>query len=174
MHITSERLTESLTQVELLHIESCTQCKVERQKLIALKVSANQMNLVAPPSAAWENIQVKLPSKPQQSNKLMRFVYASAASIFMISLGWLMWSNYSLQQQMEEILLVNMILEDKINIEQNFTFQQARLVESLQELDMALYQATTTKEKLAVLQKRRQLIQQHLSREVKDEHEFSI
>lgn len=174
MHITSERLSESLTQVELLHIKSCTQCKIERQKLIALKLSANQISLVVPPVAAWENIQNKLPVPTPQSNPLMRFVYASAASVFMMAVGWLMWSNYTLQQQMEEILLVNMILEDKINIEQKVTFQQASLVELLQELDSELYQATTTKEKLAILQKRRQLIQQHLASKIEDEHEFSI
>ncbi len=174
MHINSDRLIEPLTRVELLHIENCTQCKIEREKLIALKISANQFALEQPPAVAWHNIQTKLSEKQQRRPTFKQFIYASAASIFMLSVGWLMWNSYNLQQQLEEVLLVNMMLEDKLNVEQKVTFRQATLVTGLQKLDLALYQAKTTKEKLIVLEKRRELINKYLTKPKRNEHEFSI
>lgn len=85
-----------------------------------------------------------------------------------------MWSNYHLQSQLQEVLMVNMLLEDKLNFERDATFKQASLVAALQALDIDLYKATSMKEKLTILQQRRELIQRHLSQQSRDEHEFSI
>ncbi|WP_206483172.1 hypothetical protein [Thalassotalea sp. G2M2-11] len=147
MHITSDRLTESLSDIELLHIESCTQCKAERQKL---PVKKNKV----------------FSSKP--------LIYATAASIMMLSISWLMWSQHQLQRQLDEVLVINMMLEDKLNNESHITFQQAALVEVLREIDEELYQASSAKEKIKILQKRRQVIQQHFVQSKGDENEFSI
>lgn len=174
MHINSDRLTESLTQIELLHIESCTQCKIERQKLIALTVSANQMVTVQPPNDVWQELEKRLPRNKNKASQFKQFIFASAASLFFIAVTWLVWSNYSLQNQLQEILLVNMMLEDKVNISQQVTFQQATLVARLRELDHELFQAHSTKEKLKILQKRRALIQQHLVEPQGKNDEFSI
>jgi hypothetical protein len=174
MHINSDRLIESLTEVELMHINSCTQCATEREKLIALKVSANQISLVHPPHKIWNELKNKLPSQKQKTSQIKQLVLASAASLFFVAVGWLVWSNYSLQHQLQEVLLVNMMLEDKVNITPEVTFQQAALVEALRTLDSDLYQAHSTKQKLLILQKRRELIQEHLAKPQGNNYEFSI
>ena len=111
MHINSDRITELLTAVECLHIENCTQCKVERQKLMALKVSVNQLELIQPPEHIWQNIKHQHVIKQKQPNNIKPFLFACAASMFFVSAVWLMWSNYHLQGQLKEILLVNAMLE---------------------------------------------------------------
>ena len=174
MHINSDRLTENLTDIELLHIESCTQCKIERQKLIGLTVSANQIRTMQPPSDVWLALNKQLPKNKHKASQLKQFILASAASLFFVAVGWLVWSNYSLQNQLQEILLVNMMLEDKVNISQQVTFQQATLVARLRELDHELFQAHSTEQKLKILQKRRALIQQHLVEPQGKNDEFSI
>ncbi|GLX78873.1 hypothetical protein tinsulaeT_22130 [Thalassotalea insulae] len=172
MHINSDRLKESLTELELRHIEQCTQCATERTKLMALTVSAKHIEIMQPPAAVWQDISRNV--KAKKYSMFRRFLYSSAASVFFAAVTWLMWSNYNLQQQIEDVLLVNMMLEDKVNFEQRITFRQAALVEQLRNLDGELYQATTTKEKLDILQKRKELIQQHLLSTGEDENEFSI
>ncbi len=172
MHINSDRLIESLTELELRHIEQCTQCATERAKLMALTVSAKHMEVMTPPAAVWQDLSRDV--KAKKHSMFRRFFYSSAASIFFAAVGWLMWSNYNLQQQIEDVLLVNMMLEDKVNFEQRITFRQATLVEQLRSLDVELYQATSTQEKLDILQKRKELIQQHLLSMGEDSNEFSI
>lgn len=174
MHINSDRLIESLTEVELMHINNCTQCASERKKLMALKVSANQLDVIHPPQEAWETIKARLPIQKKAVSHFKRYVFSSAASLFFVAVGWLVWSNYSLQHQLQEVLLVNMMLEDKVNMNQQVTFQQATLVEALRKLDSELYQAHSTKQKLMLLQKRRELIQQHLAKPQGNNDEFSI
>lgn len=174
MHINSDRLIESLTEVELMHINNCTQCASERKKLMALKVSANQLDVIHPPKEVWNELKSHLPIPHKQTSHIKQIMLSTAVSLFFVAVGWLVWSNYSLQHQLQEVLLVNMLLEDKVNMNQQVTFQQATLVEALRELDSKLYQAHSTKQKLMILQKRRELIQQHLAKPQGNSDEFSI
>jgi len=174
MHINSDRLIELLTEVELLHIENCSMCRSEREKLMALKIAANQLTLIQPPEQTWDALQSNYSSPVSKKTHVKQWLFSSAASMFFVAVGWLMWSNSQLQNQLEEILLVNMMLEDKINYGQKATYQQATFVKALRELDLTLYQAKTTEEKINVLLKKRVTIQQHLSKPKGDDYEFSI
>jgi len=146
MHITSDRLTQELSKIELLHIQSCTQCKTERKKLMALKVSANQMDLMTPPPEAWQNLAMVLPQSQSKTNRFKQFIYASAASIFMVSIGWLMWSNYSLQQQFEAVLSANKLLETQLLVESIGRKNNIEIYSQVLSIEEELSSATTKKE----------------------------
>jgi len=176
MHINSDRLTDSLTQVELLHIESCTQCKIEREKLMALKLSANQIDAVAPPNSIWRQLEAQLPGKtPKKLNKKTGLV-AVAATVFMMALSWLFWSNYQLHQQFEEVLVTNKLLEEQLIIESIPTIAQVGIISELEKLTTQLYFAKDKKEKLYLLQKRREVFQRYFEKasQKESENEFSI
>jgi hypothetical protein len=177
MHINSDRLTELLTEVECLHIENCTQCKVERQKLMALKVSVNQLDLIQPPEQVWQDIKYRHSMNQKNTQKksfhIKPYVFASAASIFFVSAMWLMWSNYHLQGQLKEILLVNAMLEQEIVTQSKPTFKQAIFVDQLRSLDSKLFDANTNETKLSLLEKRQLIIKQYIKSIGEDNHAYS-
>jgi hypothetical protein len=174
MHINSDRLIESLSEIELLHIESCTQCKTERQKLIALKASANQIDLIQPPIIAWNNIAPTLTVKINKTNRIRKILISTAASVFMVSISWLMWSNYSLQHQLEQVLLINKTIENQLVQDRMPTFHQTQLLSKIRLIDLQLINATTSKEKLNILKHRQKLMTEMVSNSKGKEYEYSI
>ena len=174
MHINSDRLIESLTEVELMHINSCSQCESERAKLIALKLSANQMEIIHPPKETWLALQNKLPNKQEKVSHFKRYVFSSAASLFFVAVGWLVWSNYSLQKQLEQVLLVNQTIESQLVQESMPTFHQAQLLSKIRVIDLQLINATTSKEKLKILKQRHKLMAEMVRNSKGKEYEYSI
>ncbi|MCO4822740.1 MAG: hypothetical protein KC469_11780 [Flavobacteriaceae bacterium] len=174
MHINSDRLIESLTEVELMHINNCTQCAMERQKLVALKISANQINVEKPPNLAWENIAKSLPVDKKKNNRIKEIVYACAASFFMVSVGWLMWSNYQLQGKLEQVLFANQHLELQLKHEQHPSFYQAKLLSQINQLEHKLIKAQNEKEKLSLLNTRYKLMKKMVDNQKGINREYSI
>jgi len=174
MHINNERLTDSLTHDELLHIESCIECEIERQKLVVLKQSANKMDLIQPPVMAWTNIKSRQTVNNKKVGKFKHFIYATAASVFCISIAWLMWSNYSLQQQLQRVLLVNQSLESQLVQESIPTFQQTQLLSKIHLIDLKLMKAMTTEEKLLILNERQQLMAEMVNYSQGNDYDYSI
>lgn len=178
MHINSDRVKESLTAIELKHIERCTQCHLERQKLMALTLSAKNMPNIEPPEQVWQRLRQRpnynINHKRRSAKPIKQSLLSVAASMFFVAVGWLAWSNYSLQNQLEDVLLVNMMLESEISFGSNISYQQATLIDALRKLDLDLYNAKNNQEKLTVLKKRREMILQHLSAPKGDNNEFSI
>lgn len=172
MHINSDRLIESLTEVELMHINNCTQCAMERQKLVALKISANQINVDKPPNLAWENIAKSLPVDKKKNNRIKELIYAFAASLFMVSVGWLMWSNHSLQNQLQQVLIANQVLE--LQLKQEANIQQPSLLLEVKAVESNLYHSNNTHHQLQLLKARQRLLQQIVERQAGEQHEFSI
>ncbi|WP_206483175.1 hypothetical protein [Thalassotalea sp. G2M2-11] len=175
MHITSDRLTESLSDIELLHIQSCTQCKIERQKLMALKVSANQMSLMSPSDEVWQQLAKQLPVKKKKSFSIKSFTYASAASLMMLSIGWLMWSQHQLQQELEAVLVLNNKLEEQLYKADVPAYNQVLIMHDLSEINSRLVGTKSTKEKIEILDRRSKLIQQYFAQlEQEKDDLFSI
>jgi len=86
-----------------------------------------------------------------------------------------MFNNYQLQQQMEQVLQVNQSLE--IQLLQNTipTFQQAKMLSDVRNIEQALIQAQQPKEKLRLLKQRQRIITNLVESQVKgDDHVFTI
>lgn len=172
MHIDSERLAESLTPVELKHIEQCTECANERAKLIALKISANKMELVKPPAEAWKEITLVRESHVQAQPQIKQIIVGFAASFFFVAIGWLMWTNYALQNQLQEVLMANQILE--FELKQRPNAYNSSLLMQVSEVEASLSELPDTKEQLKLLQARQRLLEQIVERQKEEKYEFSI
>lgn len=172
MHINSDRLTEILTPVERLHIESCTQCKIERQKLMVLRFSANQLDVVHPSNIIWQELSSKLPTVEKKQSKFKQFVFASAASFFIASMIWLMWSHNQLQQQFEDVLLANQLLELQLKQDKTPNFLQTKLLSEVWFIEDELSKTDSIKEQVKLLKKRELLIKGMLKQQGKIDEIF--
>ncbi|MEW6992249.1 hypothetical protein AADZ91_16390 [Colwelliaceae bacterium 6441] len=164
MHINSDRLIESLTKVELMHIESCTHCANERQKLMALRVSANQFDVVQPPEQAWQVIRTKYPVQTKKKHNIRQFIYSSAASIIFVAVGWLIWNSYSLQNQLEQVLMVNHNLEQQLSQIELITYQQSQLLLQVRKVEAQLVNDISLNKKVVLLKQRRLLMTEMLNK----------
>lgn len=174
MHISSDRIANLLTNAELLHIERCSQCQNDREKLLSLKQSANHIELLTPDKEVWQVIKSQHLDKTKHSSKLKQFIYASVASLFFVSVGWLVWNNYSLQQELEQVLLVNQSLEGQLIQVNTPTYHQTQLLSKLRFIDLQLMEAITTAEKLSLLQQRKKLMEEMVVDSQRDNYEYSI
>lgn len=174
MHINNDRLIDSLTEIELLHIESCVDCKNERQKLMALKTSANQLELLIPDERVWQDIKFQQIIKTKKTKGNNAFIFASASSFFCISIGWLTWTNYSLQKQLEQVLFVNKTLEIQLVEGSVPSLQQAQLLSEIHSIDLQLMKAITIEEKLLILQQRQKLMAEMVINLQGNNYDYSI
>jgi hypothetical protein len=139
-----------------------------------LKVSANQLDVIRPPQEAWETIKTRLPTPKKEVSHFKRYVFSSAASLFLVAVGWLVWSNYSLQKQLEGVLLVNQTIENQLVQDSMPTFHQAQLLSKIRVIDVKLINASTAKEKLKILKQRQKLMAEMVRNSKGKEHEYSI
>lgn len=174
MHITSDRLTQSLTKIELMHIESCTQCKTEREKLKALRLSANQISDMQPPDDMWAMIEKNIPTAKKEHSKFKQFLMATAASFFVAAIGWLMWSNYQLQGQLQQVLFANQQLDLQMKYEKKPTVFQVKLLNKMNNLEQQLINVKTEKDKIELLNARYKLMKTLVEYQKGENREYSI
>jgi len=183
MHIDFSICDEPLTAEQKSHIDQCEDCRLDYQNLTELERAGNQIQLELPDEDNWRNISNKLTTskltvmaeaKQRKSRPYIKHFLAMAASVSFVFIGWMGWSNYHLQSQLDQALLANQFLEEQLNNSQAITYKKAVLVESLRSLDSELYDAETVREKLILLEKRQQVINSYISNKQGRDYVFSI
>ena len=146
------------------------------------KVELEIANQLTPPEDIWSEIIKQLSdnnvdTKSFQQKQLLKkgmWGMATAASLIMITSVGLLWSNYSLQNQLEQVLLVNQTIENQLVQESMPTFHQAQLLSKIRSIDLQLITASTAKEKLKILKQRQQLMAEMVRNSKGKEYEYSI
>ena len=179
MHICSTRLGMQLTEIELKHLEQCDVCQFEHQLLQELRLSEINASVISPPNAVWQRIEMSLSMKDKKKEKVKRPMWQKlslvAASTAFVGFSWLMLNNYQLQIQLEQVLQVNRSLELQIIQTQQPTFQQAQLLFEVGQIDFSLREATSTTEKVKLLNIRQQVIDEMVKLQQQgNENEISI
>lgn len=132
---------------------------------------------IAPPEYIWEKINVtrKLDSSVIQL-KRSRFstLIKIAASIPFFLMGWLIWSNYSMQTKLEEVLQVNRLLESQLMQDEIPTFRQTQLLLKIRLIELELKEVKTVSQKLALLQEREKIMQVMVYKKQGKNYEYSI
>jgi len=182
MHINFQRTKDKYTEAELLHLQQCSQCIEDVNLLEQLQLSAKEIQVIVPDEINWQAIKQRTINTEQvnvQSNSKSKRPYffqqimAIAASTFLIAVGWLAWSNYQLQNQLEQVLLVNQSLERQLIQDEIPTFRQAKLLNKVRLIEEDLIYVQSQKEKLRLLKERQKLVAQ-MVRYQGEEDEISI
>lgn len=180
MHLNNERLLASLilkqqlNEEELHHLNTCPDCLTEHEKLRSLKISAEHYQVMTPPTQVWQGLKANLPKVNKRKASAKTFATSLAASLFLTATAWLMWSNYTLQQQLEQVLIVPSAVELQLVNNNIPTFQQTQLLSRIHLLDLQLMKTTAPQNKLALLQQRKRLIRQMLKTKQGKSYEYSI
>ncbi|MDG1751594.1 MAG: hypothetical protein P8I03_08035 [Thalassotalea sp.] len=146
------------------------------------KAELEMVNQLTPPEEIWGEITKQISKSNvetkyfQQKHILKKGIWAmaTAASLIMITAVGLLWSNYSLQHQLEQVLLVNQTIENQLVQDSMPTFHQAQLLSKIRDIDLQLINASTAKEKLKILKQRQQLMAEMVRNSKGKEYEYSI
>jgi len=174
MHINENHLGQPLSLIEQQHLLNCSRCNEQHKNLSLLKQHAHNIELLTPPPQVWfsiKNRQTVNPTTPQWRYRIAGF----AASTILAMFGYLMFNNYQLQQQVEQVVQINQSLE--IQLMQNTipTFQQAKMLSNVRNIEYALIQAQDPKEKIRLLKQRQKIISNLVESQTKGEnHVFQI
>lgn len=174
MHIANDRFLQQLTKMEKSHLATCEACRDEHQKILLLCESAQYVELISPPNELWQTIKPRLVKERKPPSKWKKYTFSAAATVLFASIGWMMWSQFTLKQQLEHVLVSNMLLEEKIQLQQQATYRRASLIEKLEVLEVELRNATDTEAKVKILMERKQIIQQHILGNEEVNNEISI
>ena len=183
MHINLQQTYDKYSEAERLHVQECEQCQEDIKLLEQLKASANVMPVIIPEASNWQAIRrhtidkksVAIPRKIKRARPyfFQQFI-GIAASTFFIAVGWLVWSNYQLQSQLEQVLMVNQSLELQLFDNATPTFHQAGVLNKVRNIELKLSQSTNAEEKLILLNKRKLLIQEIVNIQKENNDAISI
>ncbi len=175
MHINKNTSVEALTSADKKHLTSCPQCTDEHETLTRLNDAVEKIELLTPPQSDWLAIQERMANKTKVKRTSPIQAYISiAASILIITVGWLAWTNHHLQGQLEQVLQVNQSLEIQLIQDSTPTFQQTQLLSKIMLIEMRLAKATTTEEQLLILKERQEAMTKLVTHKQGKQHEFSI
>jgi len=174
MHIDVNKLGTSLLPEEHKHLVNCESCRQQHEQLLLLREQAKNMEMLTPPTSVWFNIVKHKTQQKKERNIQYRYV-SLAVSVVVSVLGILMFNNYKLQQQVEQVLQVNQSLELQLIQNTLPTFQQAKMLSRVREIEQQLVHARSQKEKLRLLKQRQQIISKLVQSQGKGEdHVFKI
>jgi len=174
MHVNSERFTQNLTPEELSHIESCDQCKDELFKLTALKQSAESLQLLQPPQHIEFAVVDRVIKSKRNKRKAPYILIATAASMFCVAVGWLVWNNFYLQYKLEQVLLVNQQLESQLMQSSSPIYNQIELLVRVRQIELKIREAETSSEKIGLLQERKKIMTEMVENTKGQDYEYSI
>jgi len=169
MHINFRHAHDEYSQTEIVHLQQCHQCQEDVKSIEQLTSAGQVMPTLIPDELNWQVIQQRTLKREQKpvtpaTKKNRLFIYtklmAIAASTFFIAVGWLVWSNYQLQSQLEQVLLVNQSLELQLFENSAPSFHQANVLNEVRNIELQLINEKSNKRKLALLTARKQLIQE--------------
>lgn len=149
----------------------------EKLQVDALRTAVLNENLISPPEHIWERItitQASLDSVTRSKISWQKSIIKLAASVFFVSISWLMWNNHALKAEMNEVLQVNRLLEKQLMESSMPTFRQTQLLFEVRQIEIALSEAETTKEKLILLKEREKLMQAMIFKKQGHRYEYSI
>jgi len=182
MHINFQRTKDKYTEAELLHLQQCSQCMEDINSLEELQHSAKDIRVLVPDEMNWQAIKQRTTNAEQDKggantkSKRPYFIQQMmgiAASTFLVAVGWLAWSNYQLQNQLEQVLMVNQSLERQLIQDEVPSFRQAKLLNKVRLIEEDLIYVQSQKEKLKLLKERQKLVAQ-MVRYQGEEDEISI
>jgi hypothetical protein len=187
MHIEQNRICQPLSELEKQHLLQCGECQAQQQLLTQLTNSAAGLELITPPAQSWQAIkssmnqpkisqpvelrpvELRVVTKPYWQN-----VTAIAATLMLTMFGYLMWNNFQLQNQLEQVLQVNQTLEQQLDRKDVPGIYQADLLLQVRGVERALDKAKSKAQKLALLKQRQQLISDMVDAQKGAEDAFSI
>jgi len=166
----------------LTHLYQANQQATEKLLAEQAKVELEFGNQLTPPPEVWDNLSMELVNDEAKINKNTRNVkrkfttwaIAMAASVFMVSMSWLMWSNYNLQIQLQQVVLANKHLELQFKQDSIQTYSQSSLITEIAALESKLYFSKSEQEMLSLLLVRKKLMQQIIESQKEESHEYSI
>ncbi len=190
MHIEQNRINQPLTELEKQHLLQCDECQEQQQLLTQLTNSAAALELVTPPPQSWQAIKASM-NQPKVSQPVglsiapninpsavkkpyWHNVTAIAATVMLTMFGYLMWNNFQLQNQLEQVLQVNQTLEQQLDQKDVPGIYQTDLLLQVRGIEQALDKAKSKAQKLALLKQRQQLISDMVDAQKGAQDAFSI
>ena len=183
MHINLQKNQADYTEKERLHLQQCYQCQEDIKSLEELNMSAKTIPLIIPEELNWQAIKRSLSSNEQIAEQpnirttrsfLFQQIMGIAASTFFVAVGWLVWNNYQLQNQLEQVLMVNQSLELQLFENSSPTFHQASVLNKVRNIELQLSKSKKVEEKLILLNKRKSLIQEIVNTQKENDDAISI
>jgi hypothetical protein len=155
-----------LTAADEDHVREITDNEDERAKMSALIQSSKMSALSVPNEINWLKIQGRIqpiiadPHPVKEPTVVPFYIksFAVAASTIFLAMGWLVFSNYQLHNQLEQVLLTNQQLESKLINPKITTYEQVFFVQKLNDIDKKLQNISSLDQKVTLLQKRSVLI----------------
>lgn len=155
-----------LTKTDKKHINQMVCDKEEQAIMSALTESSKVIDFSGPNEINWLEIQRKIQpiiitDVSVKKSKIVPFYinfFAVAASTIFVAMGWLVWSNHQLHNQLEQVLLTNQQLEMKIINPEINSYEQVYFVKKLNDLDQKLQHVNSLQQKVMLLQKRSALV----------------
>lgn len=182
MHISSDRLTKSLTPVEEAHLKVCKECQAEREAILTLLDATQYIELVKPPEQAWTALQSKMDmskySHVEQVNEkrkigVWQWFGAAAATVVIGLLGNLSFQQYQIQQELAELRNSNRHLESQLSLTVSQDIPQEMLSQMLQ-IEQRLSEVDSTQEFVQKLKERKALMSAILEVEMRENKEDVI
>ena len=155
------------------HKKICRNCDRELELVALLRSDAAALSVEKPGQHNWQRIKQHIPLKKKtkrQTTITWIFSGAIAASLG----GLLFWQHWSMQQELEKVLVLNTILEQQLASSTKPYYQQVVMLNKLTELDKLLLKSPSNQQKLIILQKRNQIMEQQLKRLQGEQHVFDI
>jgi len=180
MHINLNRSNDAITEIEALHLQQCAQCREDLNYLKQLHDSAKLMQEIVPKELNWQVIHQKTLAKKQVAMKpnnrsfISKQIIATAASTFFIAVGWLIWNNYQLQSQLEQVLFVNNQLEERLDKLGGTKFNVSNSFIKVLAIEKELSKATSIEIQMDLLRQREQLMRKIINMKESGEYEYSI
>ncbi|NQZ10432.1 MAG: hypothetical protein HRT35_25040 [Algicola sp.] len=178
MHIEQNRVNQPLTELENQHLQQCDECQAQQQLLAQLTNSAVELELITPPAQSWQTIKATMAQQRVQPSAVTKpywhNVTAIAATVMLTMFGYLMWNNFQLQNQLEQVLQVNQSLEQQLDQKDVPGIYQADLLLQVRGVEQALDKAKSKTQMLALLKQRQQLISEMVDVQKGAEDVFSI
>jgi len=148
------------------HVKEVTDNEDEQSKMLALTQASKTFEPSVPNEINWLKVQRRIQEiivvpHPVKKRTVVPFyikIFAVAASTIFLAMGWLVFSNYQLHNQLEKVLLTNQQLESKLINPKVTSYEQVFFVQKLNDLDKQLQNISSLDKKVTLLQKRSALI----------------
>ena len=158
-----------LTETDLAHINESTSADEEAYVMAALTLSAKELETSIPKESNWLAIQQKMKPVVEEVASVKEHkvavpfyfkILAVAASALCISMSWLSWNNYQLQNQLEKVLTTNRYLEQQLNQNPNSGIIYNQAMQEIGVIEKDLYNAISADMKFNLLTRRKKLMKE--------------
>lgn len=160
MHLSSDRMSDKLSNIENVHLKSCLQCQEEMMKIKALRNSVEFIEILTPPEKSWADISAKMAHRTKSKKakpERWKMITSLAASVALFAFGNITYQQVQMQNELTDLRHSNYILESQlIELKQNGNHSREMLKQVLY-IEKELGNVTSKSEVVFQL-KQRQLI----------------